>query len=316
VHYVLVTQSGATPGGGALHLNASISPVTGGSRVCKAHDSVVLPIQPLNVTIGAGKTETVKILKALVRNADSDEAEHRIAVSVDASDCPDTLLAGEPDFEAAPGAQSSTVVPAGKVRAAKIPLTIRSAAFDSVKPKAPKRCTLLVSAAAAVDHALDDPTPSNNQIPVEINVIDKNDPAQTAVHESVVDSLAPVSLTIKPGQASKSIKLKAKLGNADARESPGDELFAVAADGTCPAGTVGVVDHQGTTGIQSSVVVPGSAKKPATLPLTATSSASTPNKLSPQRCVATVSVTGPSGDLDGSNNVTQLVIDILDKNDF
>lgn len=103
---------------------------------------------------------------------------------------------------------------------------------------------------------------------------------------------------------------------ADARESPGDELFAVAADGTCPAGTVGVVDHQGTAGIQSSVVVPRSAKKPATLPLTATSSASTPNKLSPQRCVATVSVTGPSGDLDGSNNVTQLVIDILDKNDF
>ena len=41
----------------------------------------------------------------------------------------------------------------------------------------------------------------------------------------------------------------------------------------------------------------------------------TPNKLSPQRCVVTVSAAGPGGDSDGSNNTTQVVIDVIDRND-
>ena len=61
----------------------------------------------------------------------------------------------------------------------------------------------------------------------------------------------------------------------------------------------------------------GGAGKTGTLPLTLVSSdVHTPNKLSPQRCIATVSAAGPGGDSDGSNNTTQLVIDVIDKNDF
>ncbi len=45
---------------------------------------------------------------------------------------------------------------------------------------------------------------------------------------------------------------------------------------------------------------------------------STPNPLSPQRCVVTLTATGPTSPetppRDGSNNSTEVVIDVLDKN--
>lgn len=79
---------------------------------------------------------------------------------------------------------------------------------------------------------------------------------------------------------------------------------------TCPAGTVGVVNP-------ASAMVKGGATTTTTLPVQVQSTGiSTPNKLSPYRCVATVSATGPGGDTVGTNNTTQLVIDVLDKNDY
>jgi hypothetical protein len=65
------------------------------------------------------------------------------------------------------------------------------------------------------------------------------------------------------------------------------------------------------------VTVRGGSTK--TCKLTATvdpTQVSTPNKLSPQRCAVTLTAIGPSSpDPDPSNNSTEQVIDIVDKND-
>lgn len=42
----------------------------------------------------------------------------------------------------------------------------------------------------------------------------------------------------------------------------------------------------------------------------------TANGSSPSRCIATVSVAGGGTDPDPTNNTTQLVIDVTDKEDF
>ncbi len=74
-----------------------------------------------------------------------------------------------------------------------------------------------------------------------------------------------------------------------------------------------------TTG-SDTVTVKGGAKK--TCKLTATADGSqigTTNPKSPQRCTVTLTAIGPTTPqgalLDGSNNSTELVIDVLDKND-
>ena len=40
------------------------------------------------------------------------------------------------------------------------------------------------------------------------------------------------------------------------------------------------------------------------------------NAKSPARCTAEITVAGPGGDSDASNDITKLVIDVTDRNDF
>ena len=68
--------------------------------------------------------------------------------------------------------------------------------------------------------------PSNNTLPVEVNIIDKNDSSQTAVHETTIASLKPVTLTIAAGQTAKVKTVRPSVGNADAGEVPGDSSSA------------------------------------------------------------------------------------------
>jgi hypothetical protein len=280
------------------------------------HDTVVLPIKPITVTIKAGSSSTNKILSVHVRNADTTHTlGHVVKLDVDDSDCgaPGTV-AGPPTFS---GVQNRVTIADGKAKIAKVVLTV-SNAFTSFNRKAPYRCTLRFRASTDIGELSADPTPSNNTFPVELNVIDLNDPDQTTLHETTIASLNPLALTITLGQASKAKTVRPKVGNADANEVPGDLINAVAADGTCPHGTVGSVVLSSASNPTSSATVAGGASKIGTLPVTAMSTVSTPNHLAPQRCVATVSAMGPSNNADPSprNNTTQLVIDILDRNDF
>ena len=240
-------------------------------------------------------------------------------LAVDDSDCgaPGTV-AGTPDFlPSTPGSQDSVLIADGKTKIAKVHLTIDSSAFTSFNHSAPHRCTLWFTSSATGQLVVPpDQTPWNNSFPVELNVTNLNHADGTAVHETTITSLKPVTLTIPIGKTSKAKTLSAMVGNADAHEPQGDSISAAALDGSCPTGTVGAVDFSSAAGTQSTTTVIGGRKKGGKLPVTVNSTACGPTQLSPRRCIATVSATGPNGpnDLDPTNNTTRLVIDVVDKN--
>lgn len=163
-----------------------------------------------------------------------------------------------------------------------------------------------------------DPTPANNILPVELNVIDHNDPDQAAVHESFVKSAEGVTVSVARGRTTAVSTRRVTVGNADANETPGDAITVTASDGTCPLGTVGVADFDpGTPAAQNTVTVGGGVVKTGLLPLTINGAAfTTVNNRSPARCTAVISASSAGAGTDASNNTTKLVIDVVDKNDF
>jgi uncharacterized delta-60 repeat protein len=287
---------------------------------CPSVDAVALAGKPLSVTIGSGKSETLKKLSVSVRNANS--SDRTITLSVDASDCP-AAIAGDPDFNTKTlVADSSVLVPAGKTRTAKLPLTIRSTDFDSFNYKAPARCTLLLAASAMVAGGSNDPTPGNNVARVDLSVVDKNETEGTAIHETTLKSAKPVTIIVRDGKTTVAKTLKAAVGNADYRpsaENPGDAI-TLAASTSCSGLTLSPPVCDSTTSSPTVMVKGGSSKTCKIMATVDPLLISTPNKLSPQRCTVSLSASGPSNPelapLDASNNATELVIDVVDKNDF
>lgn len=287
------------------------------------HDSVVLPLKPLTGKIGDGDANVTKIIKVKVQNADVlPEAEtpgHTIQLVASDGNCPVGTVVGLPDFDKdTAGAQDSVLLLGGKSAKAVVTLNIAASAFTTFNHVAPTRCTLSFSVTSAGNS---DPFPGNNTTPMELNVIDANDTEQSALHESFVKSLKPLKITIGDGKTGKLKTSKPAPGNADVlptAEDPGDLITVTAVDGDCPAGTIGVADYdKDALGQQNTVTVKGGKTASGKLPVTATTAGfATANKKSPARCVATVSVAGPGGDTDASNNSTELVVDVYDKNDF
>lgn len=283
-----------------------------------SHDSVVLPVNPLTVKIPSGATVVRKTLKVKVQNADLlpvPEGEgHTIQLTVDDSDCPAGTVVGAPDFDKdADGDQDSVLLAGGDSARAILTLDVAAASFATFNHKAPARCSLYLIAQSP---GFEDPNAGNNIAPLEINVIDANDGEQTSVHESFVTSLKPLKLTIRAGSAAATKAAKVKVGNADLLpepENPGDLLTVIEANGSCPTGTVGSPDYDG----QSSVTVNGGKAASGKLPVTAAATElHARNAKSPARCLATVTVAGPGGDTDASNDTSTLVIDVYDKNDL
>ncbi|MBI3783798.1 MAG: DUF4215 domain-containing protein [Deltaproteobacteria bacterium] len=288
---------------------------------CPNVDAVALAGKPLSVTIGTGTTSVTKTVSITVRNADA--VSRTISLAVDASDCP-AGVAGDPDFDpSTPAADSSVLVLPGKTKKAKVPVTIQSSAFDSFNFKAPARCTLAFIASAVVPGGSNDPSPSNNVALVELSVVDKHDSEHAAptVHETTIKSAPPVAVNIPLHKDSAVKTLKASIGNADYRpsaENPGDPI-SLSASTTCLGLTLGTPICDPVTS-SDTVTVKGGAAKTCKISATAFKGPiDTPNKFAPQRCTVTLAAHGPSDPemtpLDASNNSTQLVIDLLDKND-
>lgn len=287
------------------------------------HDSVVLPLKPLVAKIPHGATAITKTIKIKVLNADVLPAKetpgHSIQLVADDGDCPAGTVGGPPDFDKkTAGAQNSIHLTGGKGASATITLNIAAANFSTFNRVAPTRCTLTLSVSSPGNS---DPVPSNNVAPLEIDVFDANDSEQSAVHESFVKALKPLKITIGAGKNDKLKVVKPAAGNADilpAKEDPGDAIVVTTLDGDCPAGTLGVPDFdKDTPAEQNTTIVKGGKANVGKLPVTAAAANfMITNKKSPARCIATVGVTGASGDTDASNNATKLVIDVYDKNDL
>ncbi len=286
---------------------------------CPSVDAVVLPGRPLNVKIAPRKISVDKTLTITVRNA--DPADRTISLSVDGSNCP-MGVAGIPDFNPkTPTADTSILVPAGETKKAKLPLIINSVDFDSFNFKAPARCTLVLTASAVVAGGSNDPTPDNNIAVIELNVVDSHDLEQTTTHETTIKSANPTTINIESGKGSATKTLNAVIGNADYKptaEAPGDPI-TLSANTTCSGLSLGAPICDATTS-SSTVAVKGGKSKTCKITATADGSQiSTSNQNSPQRCAVTLTATGPTSPqvspLDGGNNSTELVIDVLDKND-
>lgn len=286
------------------------------------HDAVILAVQPINAKIRAGRASVAKRVRVKVTNGNlKGGAEHDIRLTADAGDCPAGVIVGAPDFDRrVPGDQDVTTLRAGKSGTAMLTLEIASADFVSFNRRAPERCTLQLSVESEAPGNVD-PTPDNNAAFAELNVYDFNDPEQASVHEAVVESFRashPGKIEIRAGRAEQTKFVKPVVVNADVGENPGDTLTLVADDGDCPPGTVGLVDFdRRTAGEQNSVVVRGGRKARGKLAITVRAEDFySPSFRSQGRCVALLTVAGPGGDGEASNDTTRMVINVFDRNDL
>jgi hypothetical protein len=90
------------------------------------------------------------------------------------------------------------------------------------------------------------------------------------------------------------------------------------ADGSCPPGTINMMDFDPfTPGVQDATNVASGSTRTGSLVLTINAAAfTTSNVRSPARCTALFAASGAFGDSDATNNSTRLVIDVIDANDF
>lgn len=292
------------------------------------HDSVVTPLNPLSVTIPKATTPPPKIVKFRVKvtNADpkTETPADTIQLSVDRGDCPLAMDIAAPNFSPKSLPPSDTVqLGGGKSATATVQLTIHSGDFATFNAKAPKRCTLGVTASTIVPTSTE-PTPWNNAVPVEINVIDKNEAQSSTVHESVISSVKPLSLKIPKKKTAAAKVAKPLLINADylaTGEGTGHAIqLSVDPIVGCPWLAVAALDADpATIGAQDMVTVAGGKSVKASIQLDAADTVNTTNSKSPKRCIAVLRATTavPSNvEPDTSNNATQLVIDVIDQNDF
>jgi len=295
----------------------------GDCTLTDTHDSIVLPLKPVTIKLRGNDTARSKTIRVKVRNADVGESPgHTIRLVADDGDCPPGTISAGPDFDAAtPGGQDSALVAGGSTKSATLVVTVARAAFTSVNTKTPTRCTLALHVEAIVAGGNTDPTPSNDGAPLELNVIDQGDADVATAHESYVESMKPLTMRIAAGSDGRSKVVKVVAIHADRLPSaadPGHVMTITADDVNCPNGTLAGIDFDPrSNGTQNEVTVAGGrkARGALTLDIDAVGFA-TASKKSPARCTATVRVDGPGGDVDASNDVTKLVIDVIDGNDY
>jgi hypothetical protein len=272
----------------------------------------------INVAPGAVAPVT-KQLTVAVRNADSDSASAATVVLTQTNDCPPGVAVLDPDFDTkTANIQSSATINGGKTRSAILRISVDHS-LTTLNHKAPARCTIRL--AAGFQDPTIDPNPSNNQTVVELNLYDKLDAEVATNDETVMRSLAPVTLRVSSGKPSVTKKLKVAATNADivpAAAVPGHDIAVTLNDNGCGLLSFGSIDLSSSQpGVQPDLVVAGGMNATGSVDVTATSSLLTPNKHSPLRCLVTFTASGPiNPDDEPSNNSSTMVIDLLDANDY
>lgn len=281
------------------------------------HDTVLLPIPPVTMRIGATQAFATRKLRIKVRNGDLLPARelpgHLVRLSVFDGTCPDGTVVGLPDLDSsAPGVQETAVLAGGRTRTATVELFVDPAAFTTFNAKAPERCTLEI-VASAVEPENQDPTPANNVQRVDLDVVDFHDAAQATAHESAIGALRTAKVTIAKNAAAGSRTVRVKLTNADLLPSPepgGHSIALVLAGGDCPSETLALPPPQNVAG-GATVVVP-------VVITAATADFRSAGPKSPARCTAVLrALTGVPANVEpeSSNDEAQLVIDVVDRND-
>ena len=288
-----------------------------------AHDSVVLGLPAIEVSIPVGREPFPSNVVVQVKNADtSPEREtpgHAIRLVASDGDCPPGTVTGQPDFDrGSAGVQESAVVAGGVPATAIAEVSVSRDAFAPFSHSIPERCTLWFTASEASGGS-DDPTPDNNLIAVNLDVTDTEDPVRSGEDEFFVESMDPVTVKVAPGQVLATRQIRPVVRRSrDLPASVADvEVTVSVSDGDCPPGTVGYVDFdRRAVGAQPRLMLRRGRRAKGTLGLLVRAEAfDSPGDDAPRRCTALVTATG-AGDTDPSNNTTRLVVDVIDRNDF
>jgi hypothetical protein len=144
------------------------------------HDSVVLPVAPVKVTIPASKDPVVKKIRVAVTNADlSERGGHQIRLTIVNNSCPQSVLRDDqnhlvtPDFGTGNG--DTILVGGGKTKTAAVSLRIVAGDFSSLNAKSPIRCSMTVTATSIDVSNVTEINASNNTATVVLDVVDKHD---------------------------------------------------------------------------------------------------------------------------------------------
>jgi parallel beta-helix repeat protein len=166
----------ARPSGGGPDIGAFEGSGPCGGGACDAgtpgaivHDSSVLPVKPVSVTIPSSATSVTRLLKVRVRNGDSSPRDwlgHRIQLLASDGDCPAGTVTGVPafHFQRLRGPESSDFVVGGRTLPARVLLTLPRAAFAGVS-----HCTLQLRVETPLPGNVD-PVPGNDSVGVELFV--------------------------------------------------------------------------------------------------------------------------------------------------
>ncbi len=289
------------------------------SAAGQTHDSVVVIPPPITVRIPAGAGSTRRSVSTLVRNGDhTPGTSHAVELTL-SHDCPGGTIVAGPDFQPNSDSINATIVlAAGKVKRAVTELRIDSAAFTSVNHSTPQRCTLTFHADTPLPGNVD-PTPRNNSVTLELNVIDLNDPPQSNVREVLVESIRvfhPKKIRVGPSEPVRSGRYRPLVTNASSSDA--DEITLLAEDGDCPPGSVGLLDFDELTpDEQNSTEVAPATRTRGVLEVTVDGASffSTGHTV-PDRCTAILTAVGANGDTDTTNNITRLPINVVDDSDY
>ncbi len=272
-------------------------------------DAVIVPPKPQTVRLRDDQDDVSTVLVARVGNGGSAAA----TIQVKATDgtCPPGTIFSKPDLDPnSPGQQDTITLEAARTSLATIALRITAAAFQSENKFSPARCTIAL-AASVLANGNADPSPGNNLATVEINVVDAHDADPMVRHQTAIDSLSPLRVKVAAGKSEISRQVHLKVVNGDALDVDGHAVTVVGSDGDCPSGTLGGVIFHRPTAVPGNTVRVGNhrrARGKATITLRVANFPSATAK-APGRCTVLLVATGPSGDVNDSNDVTALQVD-------
>jgi hypothetical protein len=282
------------------------------------YDLAVQAPRPLTVTIGSGTISVSKGIRVRVANGMPSGPTRGARLVASDGTCPAGTVSGLPDFDrSTPGTQDTVLLPPGKSAAATVPIIVPHFQFLTHNRLAPTRCRIALSVEAAAPGGVD-LSSSNDTVPLELSVVDRNDPPQHDVHESAISSAKVRKVNIGRGRTSARKTVSVTVRNADFFDVAGHGVTVTAGDGDCPPGTVSAVDFDSAVpGQQNNTAVNTAATKVGKLSVTVNrDDFYSRSKQSPGRCTALLTVTGPGGDSEPANDTTELVIEVVDRNDY
>jgi cysteine-rich repeat protein len=278
------------------------------------HDLLLLPVRPVTARVRSGSGPVHKRFPVRVRRLTGGPPESLPVRITNTTDCPEGIVATGIELGAAGSATSAAVARAtGRTqRLGVFVLEVQPQFSAALGERAPQRCRIQLVAEVDLS-GNQDPTPENNRIIVELDIVEPSDAQPARVHQTAIAMAPPRTVRLKPGAERASTVLSALLRNEDRTDPFGHAVRLLVSDGDCPPGTAGEPGIIPRPGLPPGAVrVPSRSTRAVPVPL------DLPRSRLPQsapgsryRCFLLLDAEGPDGDVDLSNNTTVVTVDVV-----